>query len=63
MAITICVICDNHVDIDWSEIVRTSKGDVCDCCWDGNVCIECEEICDDINDDDVCQSCNAKAAA
>lgn len=63
MAITICVICDNYVDIDWIEIVSTSEGDVCDRCWEGNICTECEEISDDLNDDDLCQSCNAKDAA
>lgn len=57
MSITICVICDRHVDGDWTEIASTSKGDVCEPCWQGNVCVECEEICDELNDDDVCTDC------
>lgn len=63
MAITLCVICDNHVDIDWTEIVSTSDGDVCESCLDGIVCTDCEEICDELNDDDVCKECSVKVAA
>jgi len=57
MAITLCVICDNHVDIDWTEIVSTSDGDVCESCLEGIVCTDCEEICDELNEDDVCKGC------
>ena len=57
MAITLCVICDNHVDIDWTEIVSTSDGDVCESCLEGIVCVYCEEICDELSDDDVCKDC------